>query len=142
MATKTSRYHTATSAGDLARRTTLGVLVAVVALLVGRGLLTLLDPPLGVTGPESPFALTPLISSAIAAGVGAALVYALLVRFTDQPEQAFVTVSGAVFVLMLLPVVLFAPNLGVSTVGQVVLAVFHVLVAAPLVAFITGAVRL
>ncbi|MFD1599838.1 hypothetical protein [Halobellus rarus] len=50
--------------------------------------------------------------------------------------------GGLVFVGMMLPVVLFAPTLGVTSVGQVILAVLHAVVAGPLVTFIVGVVRL
>ncbi|SFF79607.1 hypothetical protein SAMN04488063_0319 [Halopelagius inordinatus] len=141
MATTTTRYAVPADAGELARRTTLGVLVAVVALLFARGVVTLLGVELGATGATSPFALGPLFGSAVFAGVGAAVAYAASVRLTDRPVRSFVAASAVVFAAMLVPVVTVAPTFGVTTAGQVVLVVYHVAVAVPLVAFVTGAVR-
>ncbi|MBX0323556.1 hypothetical protein EGH21_10995 [Halomicroarcula sp. F13] len=106
MATITSRYPMAQSAGELTRRTTLGALTAVVVALV---VLAIVDA---------------------------------LARLTDRPVRNFVAVSALVFVGMLVPVLVVAPSLGVTGVGQAVLVALHVVVAVPLVAFVVGAVRL
>jgi len=45
-----------------------------------------------------------------------------------------------VFTLQLVPVFTFAPAFGVTPLGQWVLVLYHVLVAVPIVAFVTGAV--
>ena len=140
--TTQARYVPPETAGDLARQTTLGVLVAVVLALFVRGLALGVGVNLGPTGASSPFALSPLVMSTVVAGVGAAVAYAVLDRLTGRPVRNFLVLAGVVFVGMMLPVALFAPTLGVTTVGQVVLAIFHAVVAAPLVAFIIGAVRL
>jgi len=73
-------------------------------------------------------------------GIGAAIAYAALDKFTDQPVRNFLAVATIVFVVMLVPVALFAPEQGVATTDQFVLAFYYVLVAVPLVAFIVGIV--
>jgi hypothetical protein len=78
----------------------------------------------------------------VVAGVGAAVAYAALDRLTARPVRNFLMLGGLVFVGMMLPVILFAPTLGVTSVGQVVLAVLHAVVAVPLVGFVVGVVRL
>lgn len=142
METATTRYPIPTGAGDLARRTTVGVLTAVVATLLTRAIAGTLAIDLGATGAMTPFAAVPLVASAVFAGAGAAVAYAALVRLTERPVRNFVLLAGVVFVGMLLPVVLFAPALGVTTAGQALLVVLHVTVAVPLTAFVIGAVRL
>ncbi|MFC6826923.1 DUF6069 family protein [Halopelagius fulvigenes] len=136
-----TRYAVPTGAGELVRRTTAGVLVAVVALLLVRTVVALSGANLGATGANDPFALGPGIAAATVAGVGAAVVYAALVRLTDRPVRKFVAAAAVVFAVMLVPVIVFAPTLGVTAVGQAVLVVSHVVVAVPLVAFVTGAIR-
>lgn len=137
-----ARYVPPETAGDLARQTTLGVLVAVVLALFVRGLALGLGVDLGPTGVTSPFALVPLVMTTVVAGAGAAVAYAALDRLTARPVRNFLTLAVLVFVGMMLPVVVFAPTLGVTPAGQVVLAVLHAVVAVPLVAFVVGAVRL
>jgi hypothetical protein len=138
MATTQSRYALPGTGGGLARRTALGVGLAVLAVLVAQGLVTLVGLDVGETGAMTPFATAPLVASSILAGAGAALVYAGLARFTDRPVRNFVAVSGVVLALTLVPVVAFAPSLGVTAVGQAVLAVYHVLVAVPIVGALIG----
>jgi len=76
------------------------------------------------------------------AGVGAAVAYATLIRFTDRPVRNFSILSAAVFAVMLVPVFAAAPALGLTVVGQGALVLIHVAVAVPLVACVVGAVRL
>jgi len=142
MAIATSRYAIPDSGGELARRTAGGVLVAVVAALVVRLLVGSLGLAVGPTGPMTPFGTVPIVMSAVVAGIGAAVVYAALVRFTRRPVRNFLVASAVVFGLMLVPVVAAAPGMGVTAVGQGVLVVLHAVVAVPLVAFAVGAVRL
>jgi hypothetical protein len=139
---ETSRYPLPRSGSDLARRTGLGVLVAVVAVLLVRGIVSALGVDLGVSGPQSPFATVPILASGVVSGVGAAVAYAALVRFTERPVRNFVGLAAVVFAVMLVPVLVFAPTMGVTAVGQAVLFVFHVVVAVPLVAFVVGAIEL
>jgi hypothetical protein len=110
--------------------------------LIVRGLALGAGVDLGPTGATSPFALTPLVMTTVVAGASAAVAYAALDHLTARPVRNFLMLGGLVFVGMMLPVVLFAPTLGVTPVGQVVLAVLHAVVAVPLVAFITGVVQL
>jgi hypothetical protein len=140
--TTQARYVSPETAGSLARQTTLGVLVAVVLALFVRGLALVSGVDLGPTGASSPFALVPLVMTTMVAGVGAAIAYAALDRLTARPVRNFLMLGGLVFVGMMLPVVLFVPTLGVTLIGQVVLTVLHAVVAAPIVAFIVGVVRL
>jgi len=142
MATLSSRYPVATTGGELARRTNRGVFVGVIAALVVSAIVTALGLDLGVSGPQSPFGAIPIVTSTVVSGVGAAVAYAALVRFTDRPVRNFGALSAAVFVAMLVPVVAIAPSLGLTAVGQAALVVIHVVVAAPLVAFVAGAVSL
>ncbi|MFW6317378.1 MAG: hypothetical protein ACOC06_02795, partial [Halorubrum sp.] len=74
------------------------------------------------------------------AGVGAAVTYALVDRLTARPVRNFVAIAAAVFAVMLVPVVVVAPAMGVSPIGQALLVAYHLLVAVPLTAFIVGAV--
>ncbi|WP_254271450.1 DUF6069 family protein [Haloarcula marina] len=141
MATVTSRYPVARSGGELARRTALGVLVSVVAALSVLAIVGALGLSLGASGPQSPFAAVPVVTTTIVAGVGAAVAYAALARFTERPVRNFTALAVLVFVGMLFPVAFVAPGLGVTTAGQAVLGVLHVVVAASLVAFVVGAVR-
>lgn len=89
----------------------------------------------------SPFAAGPLVGTTVVAGAAAAIVYAGVVRFTDRPVRNFAAVAVVVFALQLLPVFVVAPSFGVTPVGQAVLVIYHVLVAVPIVAFVTGAVQ-
>lgn len=134
------RYPRPTGATDLARRATLGIGVAVVAVLAAQVLVDALGVDVGASGPTSPFAATPLVSSTIVSGAGATVVYAGLVRYTGRPVRNFVALSVVVFALLLLPAVLVAPSLGISPAGQAVLVGYHVLVAVPITAFLVGAV--
>jgi hypothetical protein len=136
MTTKQTRYPIPDSGRDLARRTGLGTGVAVIAVLAAQAVVDALALEVGASGPMSPFTAGPLVSATVAAGAGAAVVYALLVRFTDTPVRNFVGAAGVAFVLQLLPVFLFAPSLGVTPVGQAVLVVHHAVVAIPIVAFL------
>ncbi len=142
MSTITARYPTPASGGELARRTAGGVLVGVLAALVVSGIVTALGLDLGVSGAQSPFGAVPIVMVTVVSGVGAALAYAALARFTDRPVRNFTAVSAAVFVVMLVPVFAAGPSLGLTAVGQGALVVIHAAVAVPLVAFVVGAVRL
>ncbi len=94
----------------------------------------------GATGAMSPFAAGPLVAATVVAGIGAAVVYAVLVRRSARPARTFALAAVAVFLLMLGPVFLAPPD-GITATGQAVLVLYHTLVAVPLVAFVTGAVR-
>ncbi|WP_232702224.1 DUF6069 family protein [Halobacterium wangiae] len=137
-----SKYPVPRTAGALVRRTTAGVSVAVVALLVVQALVDAVGVDVGATGPTSPFSAVPLVTTTVVAGIGAAVVYAVLVRFTSRPVGIFVLLSVAVFVLMLVPVLFATPEMGVTPVGQGILVLYHLLVAVPLVAFVIGAVQI
>jgi len=134
-------YPVASTPTELARRTTLGVLVAVVAALAVVAVAGASGANLGSGGPQSPFAAPPIVGSSVFAGVGAAVAYAALVRLTDRPTRNFVVLAGVAFLVMMIPVFAFAPTLGVTAAGQAVLVALHVVVAVPLVAFVVGAVR-
>lgn len=140
MAQSTIRYPVPETSSGLARRTAVGVLVAVVSVLVAQAIVDALSIDVGVTGPTDPFAAGPLIGASVVAGIGAALTYAAVVKFTAQPVRNFLALAAGVFVLMLIPV-FAAPPEGITTAGQGILVVYHALVAVPLVAVITGAVN-
>ena len=134
------RFSLPESGSVLVRRTTIGTGVAVAAVLVVQALIEGLAVGVGGSGPMSPFAAGPLVGTTVVAGAVAAVVYAALVRFTDRPIRNFFIVAGAAFTLQLVPVFVLAPSLGVTTVGQAVLVLYHVLVAVPIVAFLVGTV--
>jgi hypothetical protein len=117
------------SARSLAVRTAVGTGVAVVFALVLRAVAISLDPGLAAL---APFGAAEIASSAVFAGVGAALVYAGAVRFTDRPVRTFLAAAVAVFALSLVAIVAAAPEIGIGTAGQVWLGVLHVAVAVPL----------
>lgn len=137
-----SRYPIPTTAGELARRATLGTVVAILAALLTRGIVLALDPDLGVavTG-QTPFAVTPIVGVTVFSGLVAGILYAALVRLTERPVRNFGIAAVAAFVVMTVPLATVGPSLGVTTVGLAVLFVVHVVVAVPLVAFLVGAVR-
>jgi hypothetical protein len=137
-----NRYLRPTGARDLARRTATGVFVAIVALLVTQALVDTVGVDVGATGEMSPFSAGPLVMSTIVAGVGAAVAYAGIVRFTDRAVRNFVVLASVVFIVMLVPVVVVTPTLDVTPTGQAILVFYHILVAVPLVAFITGMISL
>ncbi|ELZ35113.1 hypothetical protein C474_00535 [Halogeometricum pallidum JCM 14848] len=142
MQVTTSRAVAPATAGDLARQTAFGVLTALVLVFAARLAIELLNVNVGATGAMNPFAAAPILGSVVVAGIAAAVAYAALDRFTARPTRNFVALAAVVFAGMLVPVVIFAPSLGVTVAGQVVLAVFRALVAVPLAAFVVGAVRL
>jgi peptidoglycan/LPS O-acetylase OafA/YrhL len=126
----------------LARRTAAGVGVAIVGLLVVQAIVDALNVELGASGPMTPFAAPPLIGTTIVAGVGAAIAYAAMVKFTNRPVRNFVAVAVIVFAVMLVPVLLVTPSMGITPAGKGLLVLYHLLVAVPLVGFIIGAVDL
>ena len=138
METTTRTATVPASAGGLARRTTIGVTLGVVGVLVLAALVQVLGVDVGAAGPQNPFAAGPLVGSAIVAGIGAAIAYAVLARVTARPTRNFVVLAALVFVGMLLPVALVAPTFGVTPVGQAILVLAHAVVAVPLVASIVG----
>jgi len=137
-----TRYPIAATGGELARRTTAGVAVAVLASVAVLAIVGALNLQVGTSGPMSPFSAVPVVMSTVVAGIGAAVAYAALVRLTDRPVRNFVALAAVVFIAMLVPVFAVTPSLGVTTVGQFVLVVLHGTVAGPLVAFIVGVVQL
>ncbi|TQQ79335.1 hypothetical protein EGH24_11940 [Halonotius terrestris] len=140
ISSKRVRYPVPESGVALARRTTLGVVVAIVALLLTQAIVTALGIDVGASGEMSPFAAGPLIGTTLVSGIGAAVVYTVVAKFTDKPARNFIAVAVGVFVLMLVPVAVVSPSMGVTAAGQAILVLYHVLVAVPLVAFIIGAV--
>lgn len=118
------------SARSLTLRTTIGTLIAVVFALGLRWIAVSTNPELAALGPFAPL---PIVVSVIVAGVGAALVYTVGVRYATRPVRTFLLAAGGVFVAMLLPVLLVAPTLGVGTIGQLWLVGLHLAVALPLV---------
>ncbi|MUV88563.1 hypothetical protein GJ629_00570 [Halapricum sp. CBA1109] len=136
----TLRFSVPRTGGSLARRTTVGVVVALVGVLLSQTLVDALAVDVGASGPASPFAAVPLVATTIAAGIGAAVVYGALITVTDRPVRNFLVVAVAVFAVMLVPVVSVTPSMGVTPTGQGVLVLYHVVVAVPIVAFVAGAI--
>jgi hypothetical protein len=136
-----SRYPIAESGGTLVHRTSLGVSVAIVAVLVTQVIANALRLNVGAPATMSPFAAGPLIGSTIVAGIGAAMLYAVVITLTDRPVRNFVAVAATVFAFMLLPVILITPSMGVTPTGQGLLILHHVLVAVPVSVFILGIVE-
>jgi hypothetical protein len=141
MAHSTARQPVPDGGKQLVRRTANGVLGAVVLLLVTQAAVDTAGVDVGATGAMSPFAAGPLVGATVVAGAGAAIVYALLVEYTDQPTRNFVVAALGVFTLMLVPI-FAAPPEGITTTGQAILIGYHLLVAVPLVAFVVGAIEL
>ena len=123
MPTSHSRSSLPPSGSALARRTALGIGLAVVAVLLVQAIVDGVGLEVGADGPMSPFAAGPLVGTTVVSGAAAAVVYAGLIRFTDRPVRNFVAVAVAVFVLQLAPVFALAPALGVTPAGQAVLVV-------------------
>lgn len=141
--TRRTRYAVPTSGADLFRRTALGVFVAILAVLLTRGIARALSADLvGPTQGPTPFDVVPIVTFVVFVGAGAAVAYAALDRLTARPVRNFLVAAGLVFAFLLVPLVTVAPAQGVTPLGQVVLFVFHVVAAVPLVAFVVGAVRL
>lgn len=141
MAQSTARHSAPTGGKQLARRTANGVIAALIPLIIIQIVVDAANITVGATGPMSPFAPAPLIGATVVGGAGAAVVYALLVRFTAQPARNFVVTALGVFILMLLPVFVVPPD-GITQVGQGLLIVYHLIVAVSLVAFLIGTVEL
>lgn len=120
-----------TTAGALTSRVTIGTLGAVVLVLLAREAALTVTPSLSGT---DPFATLPVLGSAVAGGAGAAVAYAVLVRITAYPERAFVLAAVGAYAVMLMPVLIIAPDLGVEGVGQAWLLVLHLAVAVPIAA--------
>lgn len=93
MAQTNVRFSVPRTRGTLARRTTIGVVVALIAVLLTQALVDALAVNVGTPGPMSPFAATPLVATTIVAGVGAAVAYAVLITVTDRPVRNFVAVA-------------------------------------------------
>jgi len=139
MAQATPQVSVPRAGNGLVRRTALGVLVSIVALLGTQAIVNMADIAVGATGAMSPFSAGALVGSTIAAGAGAALTYAAVDRVTARPVRNFVAIAAAVFLVMLVPVFAVAPAMGVTPIGQGLLVVYHLLVAVPLTAFVVGA---
>jgi hypothetical protein len=110
------------------------VLVGGTRLLLGA--LVAIDPALG------PFQWGPVLGSVVGFGVAATLVYGLFDRYTERADRLFVALAVVVFALMLLPVFVLGPSLGVASATlQAALVVLHVLAAAGIVGGILRTVR-
>lgn len=72
------------------------------------------------------FGWVPTVGTVLVATLGAALVYATLVRSVESPVRAFLAVSAAVLALSMVPVVLGAGQFGFDTTTQLGLAAMHV----------------
>lgn len=108
MATQASSATTRGAAGSVWR----GGLIALVASLVVNHIIRLIA--VALLNPDPGFVpLTtwaPVTMFTIIGVVGATIVYALLRRFTANPNRIFTTVAIVVFVVMLIPDIIFALN--------------------------------
>lgn len=138
MAPTAARFPPPETARELTQRATIATVVAVAAVLLVQAVVNAAGLAIGSPGPMSPFAPPALVGTTVVAGAAATVAYAGLVRFTERPVRNFLALSSVVFVLQLVPVVVFAPTLGVTATGQAVLVVYHVLVAVPIVGFLLG----
>ncbi len=136
-----ARFPVPETGSGLARRTTAGVAVAVVALLATQALVNGAGVELGGSGSMAPFATVPLIGTTVVAGIGAAIAYAVVDRFTDRSVRNYLAVAAVVFTVMLVPVFAVTSSMGITPAGQALLVFYHVLVAVPLVGFIVGAMN-
>jgi hypothetical protein len=69
----------------------------------------------------------------------AALLYAALLRYSDNPDRIFAIVSAAVFVVTLIPDITFIPGEpGASNAQTAVLIAMHVVAAAVIVRMLTA----
>lgn len=123
---------------SLPERAVIGLLVAVVANALVRGLASLAVDTAGI----DPLGWGPILGSTAVAAVGATVVYAVLSRFSARPDRHFTVVAAVVLLLSMAPVFTVAPSLpGVTTPVLAVLAVLHVTTAVALVAGLTGVVH-
>lgn len=78
------------------------------------------------------------ISFTLVAGIGAVLLYAALLRFTNNPARNFTIISAAVFVLLLIPDFTFIPTVPGWTSAQIaILVTMHAVVACVIVRMLT-----
>jgi hypothetical protein len=121
--------------GTLARRGLLALAVA----LAANAVLVFVSGLAGIAPGLDPLNYGPVVLFTTLGVVGAAVVYALLRRFTANANRTFTIVAGAVALLSLVPDAVFVPTLpGATTLGAVVLAVMHLTTAAACVVFFTN----
>lgn len=78
------------------------------------------------------------ISFTLVPAIGAVLLYAALLRFTDNPARIFTIVSAVVFVLSLVPDFTFIPTVPGWTSAQIaILVTMHAVVACVIVRMLT-----
>jgi len=127
-----------------ARRVALAGLVAVVAAVVAIALVYFIGGAL-VTYHQDFQVLAnagPAISFTLFAGIGATLVYALVLRLSRHPVRTFGIIAAVVFLLMLIPDLTLVPGMPGVTGGQTaVLLLMHVVAALVLVAVLITLTR-
>ncbi|WP_435196033.1 DUF6069 family protein [Natronomonas sp. EA1] len=112
--------------GVLSRRGLVAFVAAMLSVLVARALMGQLAPA-AVAG--DPLAYPSIFLVVTGATVVATLVYAAIDRYTDEPARYFVGVGLLVLALSFAPIVLTAPALGVTSDGQLLLAILHIIAA-------------
>lgn len=125
------------SASGVARRGGLALVLA----LVGNVVFVTLANLAGVAPAFEAYSPLVVARGTAIGAVGAAVVYAVLARFSDAPDRLFTGVAVVVYLLGLVPVVVRAPGMaGATTLGVAFLPVMHAIVAVPCVLFLTGRV--
>lgn len=123
------------SAGEIGKSTLVAIGVAAVVnavlFLVGS---TFTFPPDALTPMGAPVGLGPVVIFSIVPLLGAAVVYAILNRYTGNPNRIFYILAGVMFVFMF-----FSPFgiENVPTAEIVILELMHVVAAGSIVYFLT-----
>lgn len=114
----------------LARRGLVAFVAAMVSVLVARALMGALAPD-AVAG--DPLTYPAIFLVVTGAALVATLVYGALDRYTDDPARLFVGLGLLVLALSFAPIILTAPTLGVTSDGQLLLALLHIIAAVAII---------
>lgn len=127
-----------------AKRVALAGLVAVVAAVVAIALVYFIGGALVSYHQDFQVLATvgPAVSFTLFAGIGATLVYALVLRLSRRPVRTFGIIAAVVFLLMLIPDLTLVPGMPGVTGGQTaVLLTMHVVAALVLVGVLLALTR-
>jgi hypothetical protein len=118
----------------------LNALITLVVAAVANAIVYFIAAALGaipetvLVGPMSqPITLLPVVSATIMGGVAGVLVYAGLLRFTEQPKRIFTIMAVVVLVLAIGPTL----TLGAPAAMVVALNIMHVVAGGVIVALLT-----
>jgi hypothetical protein len=118
----------------------LNAVIALVAAAVANAIVYFIAAALGaipetvLVGPMSqPITLLPVVSATIMGAIAGIIVYAGLLRFTDQPKRIFTIMAAVVLVLAIGPTL----TLGAPAGMVIALNVMHVVAGAVIVALLT-----